>query len=71
VYDEAERARGVSREDRGDTRRAEDRRARLREQGYADGYARRPCRSALRTYQVSYRMGSIARDAQEEGDDAA
>jgi hypothetical protein len=46
--------------------------ARLRAQGYADGYARRPCRSALRTYQVSYRMGSIARDAQEEaGDDAA
>jgi hypothetical protein len=41
---------------------------RLREQGYADGYARRPCRSTLRTYQVSYRMGSIARDAQEEGD---
>jgi hypothetical protein len=45
--------------------------ARLRGQGYADGYARRKCRSVLRTYQVSYRMGSVARDAQEEGDDAA
>lgn len=45
--------------------------SRLREQGYADGYARRACRSVLRTYQVSYRMGTIARDAQEEGDDAA
>jgi hypothetical protein len=43
--------------------------ARLRGQGYADGYARRKCRSVLRTYQVSYRMGSVARDAQE--DDAA
>jgi hypothetical protein len=45
--------------------------SRLREQGYADGYARRPCRSVLRTYQVSYRLGSIARDAHEEGGDAA
>jgi hypothetical protein len=47
----------------------------LREQGYSDGYARRPARYTLRDYQVSYRMGSIARDALEEvkasGDDAA
>jgi hypothetical protein len=41
---------------------------RLREQGYSDGYARKPARYTLRAYQVSYRKGSIARDAQEEGD---
>jgi len=47
---------------------------RMREQGYSDGYARRPARFTLRPYQVSYRLGSIARDAVEEAaqsDDAA
>jgi hypothetical protein len=44
----------------------------MREWGYSDGYARRPVRFTILDYQRSYRMGSIARDAQEEaGDDAA
>ena len=39
---------------------------RLRQQAWDDGYNRRPCASSLRDYQVSYRLGSIARDAMEE-----
>ena len=42
---------------------------RLREVGYADGYARRPARYTLRTYQASYRLGSVERDAMEESRD--
>jgi hypothetical protein len=45
--------------------------SRLREQGYADGYARRAARSVLLTYQRSYRLGATAREAQDAAGDAA
>lgn len=44
---------------------------RMREQGYDDGYARRPAVHSLLVYQRSYLRGVAARNAEDEADERA